>query len=160
MRIGELAKRTGLPASRIRFYERIGLLTAVGRHANGYRRYAADAAVILELIASAQKAGFSLDEIRTVMPTDLKQWDHGGLVRALHRKIADIEALEARLTLSRQSLVTIVSEIQAHPDDIDCASNARRLLGRLLGGSVPTAMSAADVRLLDHADRRQVVAPG
>ena len=39
MKIGELAGRTGLAASRIRFYERIGLLKAVERQANGYRSY-------------------------------------------------------------------------------------------------------------------------
>lgn len=37
MKIGDLAKRTGLTASRIRFYERVGLLKAVERTTNGYR---------------------------------------------------------------------------------------------------------------------------
>lgn len=39
MKIGELAERTGLNPSRIRFYESIGLLKMVGRQANGYRRW-------------------------------------------------------------------------------------------------------------------------
>lgn len=39
MKIGELAKRSGLAASRIRFYEKIGLLKTVKRSANGYRSY-------------------------------------------------------------------------------------------------------------------------
>ena len=39
LRIGELAQRTGLAPSRIRFYERIGLLQTVERQANGYRSY-------------------------------------------------------------------------------------------------------------------------
>ncbi|WP_443111535.1 MerR family DNA-binding transcriptional regulator [Burkholderia sp. FERM BP-3421] len=43
MKIGELAERTGLTPSRIRFYERIGLLTAVERQTNGYRAYSSDA---------------------------------------------------------------------------------------------------------------------
>lgn len=38
MKIGELARRTGLAASRIRFYEEAGLLV-VQRQANGYRDY-------------------------------------------------------------------------------------------------------------------------
>lgn len=38
MKIGERAARTGPTPSRIRFYERIGLLTSVERQANGYRR--------------------------------------------------------------------------------------------------------------------------
>jgi len=37
MKIGELARRSRLTASRIRFYEAKGLLNAVSRKANGYR---------------------------------------------------------------------------------------------------------------------------
>ena len=50
MRIGELAKRTGLAASRIRFYEASGLITSVARKANGYRDYSPEAVVLLEII--------------------------------------------------------------------------------------------------------------
>ena len=39
MKIGELARRTGLTASRIRFYESLGLLPMVDRMPNGYRHY-------------------------------------------------------------------------------------------------------------------------
>ena len=39
MNIGELAKQSGLAASRIRFYEAEGLISQVGRQSNGYRRY-------------------------------------------------------------------------------------------------------------------------
>jgi len=59
MKIGELAQRTGLAPSRIRFYERVDLLT-VERQANGYRSYPEEAVLTLRLIATAQKAGFSL----------------------------------------------------------------------------------------------------
>ncbi|EIY2514690.1 TPA: MerR family DNA-binding transcriptional regulator, partial [Pseudomonas aeruginosa] len=41
MKIGELAKLTGLATSRIRFYEASGLIRSQ-RKANGYRDYAAD----------------------------------------------------------------------------------------------------------------------
>lgn len=60
MRIGELAQRSGLTASRIRFYETSGLIDAVERNANGYREYTAEAVVTLDIITEAQKAGFSL----------------------------------------------------------------------------------------------------
>lgn len=61
MRIGELAECTGLAPSRIRFYEGIGLLT-VERRQNGYRTYPPQAVLVLDLIATAQQAGFSLDD--------------------------------------------------------------------------------------------------
>jgi DNA-binding transcriptional MerR regulator len=71
MRIGELAQRSGLTASRIRFYETSGLIDAVERNANGYREYTAEAVVTLDIITEAQKAGFSLQEIRSLLPTKL-----------------------------------------------------------------------------------------
>jgi len=133
MNIGELAKRTGLTSSRIRFYESAGLLKAVDRRPNGYRTYPQQAVLVLELIATAQKAGFSLEEIRTLMPSDLENWQHTGLVDALRRKVSDIEALEARLAASKAQLVTLIADIEAKPDDIDCATNARRVLANILG---------------------------
>nr|WP_220790226.1 MerR family transcriptional regulator [Gluconacetobacter takamatsuzukensis] len=128
-----MAHRSGLTPSRIRFYERIGLLKAVDRKANGYRSYPAEAVTILGLIALAQGAGFSLDEIRGLLPADLEHWEHDALVGALTRKVADIETLQARLTRSKAHLLQVIDEIEARPDDIDCATNARRVLTRLLG---------------------------
>ncbi|MBI8491945.1 MerR family DNA-binding transcriptional regulator, partial [Pseudomonas aeruginosa] len=56
MKIGELAKLTGLATSRIRFYEASGLIRSQ-RKANGYRDYAADTVWILELVTGAPGAG-------------------------------------------------------------------------------------------------------
>ncbi len=91
MNIGELAKQTGLTSSRIRFYERAGLLKTVERKPNGYRTYPPEAVLVLELIATAQNAGFSLDEIRALLPPGLERWDHGVLLQALRSKVIDIE---------------------------------------------------------------------
>ncbi|MCW0955807.1 MerR family DNA-binding transcriptional regulator, partial [Pseudomonas aeruginosa] len=55
MKIGELAKLTGLATSRIRFYEASGLIRSQ-RKANGYRDYAADTVWILELVTGAPGA--------------------------------------------------------------------------------------------------------
>lgn len=156
MNIGELAKRTGLTHSRIRFYESAGLLKTVERRPNGYRTYPPEAVLVLELIATAQKAGFSLDEIRTLLPPDLENWQHDALIETLRRKVADIAALEARLAQSKAQLVALIADIEAKPGDIDCASNARRLLAQLLGREIekPT-MAAGDVRLLGKTSRRR-----
>jgi len=133
MNIGELARRAGLTSSRIRFYERAGLLKTVGRQPNGYRTYPPEAVLVLELITSAQQAGFSLDEIRTLLPPDLENWRHDALIEALRRKVAEIEGLLLRLQQSRKQLVALISDIEAKPDDIDCAANARRVLTNMLG---------------------------
>lgn len=135
MRIGELARRTGLTASRIRFYESLGLLPMVDRMPNGYRHYPKDAQLVLELIDTAQQAGFSLDEIRTLLPTNLEKWDHAALAATLRRKLADIAALQARLAESKVQLQALLGDIESKPDDITCADNARRVLSRMLLGS-------------------------
>lgn len=132
MNIGELARRSGLSSSRIRFYERIGLLQAVGRRPNGYRSYPAEALQVLELITCAQQAGFSLEEIRTLLPPDLEHWEHDTLVAALRRKVADLEALETRLAQNKAQLLGLLEDIERKPGDLDCAGNARRLLSRIL----------------------------
>lgn len=131
MKIGELAKRTGVAPSRIRFYESIGLLKVVQRKANGYRTYPPEAVQVLHLILMAQKAGFSLDELRMLLPSDLTRWDHDSLVYTLREKIRDIEVLQQQLTESKAHLVQVLAEIEAKPDDMDCATNAGRVLSQL-----------------------------
>lgn len=155
MNIGELAKRTGLTNSRIRFYESAGLLKTVDRRPNGYRTYSPDAVLVLELITTAQKAGFTLDEIRTLLPSDLERWEHDALLDALRKKVRDIEALEQRLAESKAQLVGLIGDIEAKPGDMDCAANARRVLSRMLGKTVdmPTAGGEGD-KLAGKAIRR------
>ncbi len=131
MKIGELAQRTGLAASRIRFYESIGLLKLVERQANGYRSYPEQAVMVLNLITTAQQAGFSLEELRTLLPQDLSQWQHGKLLDTLQAKVKDIEALEQRLAQSKTHLLALIDEIESKPDDLDCAANARRVLSKM-----------------------------
>lgn len=155
MKIGELAERTGLTASRIRFYEDIGLLK-VEREPNGYRTYSSQAVMVLDLIAAAQQAGFSLDEIRMLLPPDLTQWQHGPLIDTLRSKVQDIEALEMRLAQSKAQLVALLAEIEAKPEDIDCATNAKRVLSRMRSGDLqPQNLAAGDVATLRMAKRRR-----
>jgi MerR family transcriptional regulator, redox-sensitive transcriptional activator SoxR len=63
MKIGELARRTGLNASAIRYYEARGLLAPPYR-TGGQRRYADDAVYRVRLISYASAMGFTLGEIR------------------------------------------------------------------------------------------------
>lgn len=160
MRIGELAERTGLAPSRIRFYEGIGLLT-VERRQNGYRTYPPQAVLVLDLIATAQQAGFSLDEIRKLLPPDLAHWKHGSLIETLRSKVQDIEALERRLAQSKAHLVALLAEIEAKPEEIDCATNASRVLSRIRSGELEgPALGTGDVTTLRKASRRRSVRTG
>ncbi|WP_076862700.1 MerR family transcriptional regulator [Bradyrhizobium mercantei] len=154
MNIGELATRSGLSHSRIRFYERVGLLKTVDRQPNGYRSYPPEAVVMLALIATAQQAGFSLDEIRALVPPDLVTWEHDALLESLHGKVKEIEALQARLAQSKAGLVELIKDIETKPDGVDCEDNARRLLSRLPSGELTSATTAAaDVKMLGKKRR-------
>ena len=69
--INEVAKRAGLPASALRFYEEKGLIRSVGRR--GLRRqFDPDVLQRLALIAMGRAAGFSLDEIARMFGADGK----------------------------------------------------------------------------------------
>jgi DNA-binding transcriptional MerR regulator len=131
MRIGELAERSGLTASRIRFYEASGLINAVERNANGYREYTPEAAVLLDIITGAQKAGFSLQEIRSLLPTKPGEWQEDKLLVALKKKVADIEHLRERLAKSRAQLLGIIETIETSPEGLSCDDNRKRVLNRI-----------------------------
>lgn len=69
MDIAQVAKRSGVAASTLRYYEEKGLITSVGRQ--GLRRlFKEDVLEQLALIALGQTAGFSLDEIRSMFSPD------------------------------------------------------------------------------------------
>jgi DNA-binding transcriptional MerR regulator len=66
MDISQVARRTGVPASALRYYEKKGLIRSVGR-AGLRRTFAANVLDQLALIALGQSAGLSLDEIRSML---------------------------------------------------------------------------------------------
>ncbi|PLV18663.1 MerR family transcriptional regulator [Pseudomonas guariconensis] len=131
MKIGELAKITGLAPSRIRFYEASGLIQAVERKANGYRDYDADAVWVLEMITSAQAAGFTLEQIRHLMPVNANGWRHDELLDGLKRKVEEIEALQQQLARNKAQLLLVIDGVQSKPEGMACADNTQRVLNQL-----------------------------
>ena len=128
MKIGELAQQTGIRPSRIRYYEEIGLLHSVQRRANGYRIYGPDAAMALNMILMAQKAGFTLEEIKLLMPSEMSGLNHELLAEMLDRKIGEIEAEEARLAIGKARLMAIRDGVANRPIGLDCTANAARVI--------------------------------
>jgi DNA-binding transcriptional MerR regulator len=146
MKIGELATRSGLAPSRIRFYEASGLLTPQ-RQANGYRSYPEQAVQTLGIISCAQQAGFSLEEIRRLLPqADSPGLDHAELLASLQRKVGEIEVMQQRLLQNKAQLLSIIASIEGKPEGMPCTENAERVLAnlrdvRLSDGHVPPALS-------------------
>jgi DNA-binding transcriptional MerR regulator len=69
MDIAEVAKRSGIPASTLRYYEDRGLIASIGRQGLR-RRFAPGVLNQLALIALGQAAGLSLDAIRSMLGPD------------------------------------------------------------------------------------------
>ena len=67
LKIGTLARRAGMTAKAIRFYERKGVLPPAKRAANGYRLYGEDAAEMLRFIKQATGLGLTLAEIKDIL---------------------------------------------------------------------------------------------
>jgi MerR family redox-sensitive transcriptional activator SoxR len=99
--IGQLAKRFGLNASAIRFYEREGVLPAPARE-GGQRRYGDDAIRRLEVLAVAKRAGFTLDEARLLLQRTEAGTPAFESLRALAaRKLPEVEELIVRAEAMR-----------------------------------------------------------
>ena len=100
MKIGELAARTGLAASAIRYYEKVGLLPAPYR-TGGQRRFPEDAVHRVLLIRYAGVMGFSLAEIKLFLSGLRDASPVGARWKKLaHRKIKDVDrTIESSLRL-------------------------------------------------------------
>ena len=96
MKIGELAKRSGLSAHTIRYYERIGLLPEAAR-VHGQRRYESDVLGKLGFIGVAQSAGFKLAEIKELIHGVDSADGMAEHMRSLStRKLQEVEAVLER----------------------------------------------------------------
>lgn len=98
--IAEVARRSGVPASTIRFYEEKGLVASIGRR--GARRlFDPEILQRLALIALGRAAGFSLDEIAlTFAPDGRPRIDRG----RLQAKADELDARIRRLQAMRDGL--------------------------------------------------------
>jgi MerR family redox-sensitive transcriptional activator SoxR len=101
--IGEVATRAGIRASSIRYYESVGILPAPERVA-GQRRYSDEVLTRLSFIGVAQRAGFSLDEIRELLDGASEDRAPERLQELAQRKLPDVEGLIARAEAMRDWL--------------------------------------------------------
>ncbi|MBY9080924.1 MerR family transcriptional regulator [Paenibacillus sp. HN-1] len=117
---GELAKRSGLHAETLRYYEQQGLIPPPGRTATGYRLYTEDVLIRLAFIGNAKQCGFTIKEIRKALG---KSQDQGirleDFTALIDRKM---EALLREIELKEQTrqnlagLKQLLTAEQIHPD--------------------------------------------
>lgn len=113
MRIGELAGKTGVAASRIRFYERHGVLPKAARNPNGYRVYPETAAKALVVIDRAQQLGFSLSEIRRSLGEAAPGFpSHAATIRLLRGKLESIDQHMREVRARRREVVRLLRDME------------------------------------------------
>ena len=117
MRIGELARRAGVTADTIRFYEREELLGEPVRTPNGYRDYGDDTLQDLVFIRKAQALGLRLAEVREVLeiaaggltPCDRVRDKVRARLSEVDRRMSELRALRATLIETLDRLDVAVS---------------------------------------------------
>jgi DNA-binding transcriptional MerR regulator len=101
LRIAEVAERTGVPATTLRYYEDIGLLAPAERAGNGYRAYDERDVERLRFITSAKQLDISLDDLRELV----RAWD-GEDCAGVQARMAQV--VTARLGQTQQRVVTLI----------------------------------------------------
>ena len=137
MDIAEVARRSGVPASTLRFYEEKGVIASVGRQ--GLRRRF-DPGVLdqLALVALGQAAGFSLDEIRSMFsPAGKPSIDR----RMLTAKADELDATIKRLKAMSEGLKH--AAVCRAPSHAECPSFQRLLKAAAAGALAPRERKSA-----------------
>ena len=129
MDITEVAKRSGVPASALRFYEEKGLIRSVGRR--GLRRlFGANVLEQLALIALGRSAGFTLEEIARMLGSNGRPKIDRQLLVA---KAEELDSSIRKLIAMRNGLRH--AAVCSAPSHMQCPT-FRRLLGLAASGVI------------------------
>jgi MerR family transcriptional regulator, copper efflux regulator len=121
MKIGEIARRSGIGIETIRYYEREGLLQEPQRRPSGYRQYDEATLERLDYIRRAKELGFTLSEIRELLELSFaahKGYEH--IQQKAEAKLADIEDKIRSLQKMRRSLNGVLARCKAKNSAEDC----------------------------------------
>ena len=117
--IGGLAKAISVNVETIRYYQRRGLLPEPDRPPGGIRRYCQADLARLRFIKSAQRLGFSLDEIAELLRLDDGTHCAQASVLAQH-KLDDVRDKIASLRRIEKVLAELLKACRAQDETIDC----------------------------------------
>lgn len=117
--IGILAETAGVNVETIRFYQRKGLMQEPERPQGGIRRYGETDLARVRFIKSAQRLGFSLDEVADLLK--LEDESHCPEAREqAERKLTDVRAKLADLQRIEAVLVKLVQHCSAARGQVRC----------------------------------------
>lgn len=112
MTVGQLAKRTGLRPSALRFYEEQGLLPPTAHSEGGYRLYDAAAEETLQFLLRAQRLGFSLADIRALRAARGVGGGDEALARLAEARYIALERQLTPLLVARHELAHLLQDLQ------------------------------------------------
>jgi MerR family copper efflux transcriptional regulator len=117
--IGKLARKAGVGIDTVRYYERNGLLSPTSRSSAGYRRYGELEFARLRFIRRAQKLGFTLKEIRSLLALSARR-SVAQVKRAAQAKLDDVDSKLADLQRVRAGLALLVEACPGHGQPAEC----------------------------------------
>ena len=116
LKIGELAKQTGLTVGTLRYYSDLELLLPSRIGNSGYRYYSQDAGSQVQFIKKAQALGFTLEEIKQILDVRDRGEKPCGLVQSfLNNKIEQLEFQIKRMTLFKAELEQYRNDWENNP---------------------------------------------
>ena len=119
MKIGEIAKGTGLTTKTIRYYELNRLLEEPERTESGYRIYRQEDVERLEFVKKAKRLGLSLEEIRDILQLHAqKQAPCVHVLALLDRKLEHVDDVIRDLDEFRQELMRLRVESQVRLEQL------------------------------------------
>lgn len=127
MTIGKLALATGVPTSTLRYYERVGLLRENERSGSNYRLYDLEIPGRVRFIRAAQSAGFTLEDIRTLLAYRDGERAPCGEIRAMiEHRLARVDERMHELEHLHEILTGYLSACRRADKKADC-----HVLGKL-----------------------------
>ena len=147
LKVGDLAKQTGVSVRTLHYYDEIGLLSPSHRTAAGYRLYGEKDIIRLQQIVSLRQIGFSLEEIRECLEQRNFSFDrviqlHTTQLREqiklsqklLHRLEAIAQTVSSMATVSVEALIQtieVMSMLEKYytPEQLETLKQRQELLG-------------------------------
>lgn len=117
--IGSFAHAAGVNVETIRFYQRKGLLLEPHKPYRGIRRYGSADVMRVQFVKSAQRLGFSLDEIAELLRLEDGTHCAEASILAEH-KLRDVREKLAVLARMERSLSTLVHACHTSKGNVSC----------------------------------------
>jgi DNA-binding transcriptional MerR regulator len=136
--IGELASRTGVATSALRYWEELGLLPAPAR-VSGQRRYPPSAVGLVGVVLALRNVGFTLREVKAFIAS--RSPDGDGWRELYRRKLAELDQRIAQAQVARTAIAHGLA--CPHKDIFECSNFAGGVAALLAGSSLEEAHEEA-----------------